>query len=147
VYHGWKFSIDGACVDMPNEPAESDFKQQVNATACQTPERGGVVGAYMGDRGTPPPRRDARRRSAAEHGVACYVPMDDEHTMNFFMRANQARQREMDRRGKDDSTSEEYRRFIERRQSQAQVGRQLLPNTTDWYARFSPLPIWRTTFS
>src|SRR5712692_9857702 len=26
VYHGWKFSVDGQCVDMPNEPAESDFR-------------------------------------------------------------------------------------------------------------------------
>jgi len=23
VYHGWKFNADGACVDMPNEPARS----------------------------------------------------------------------------------------------------------------------------
>src|SRR4051794_41508093 len=22
VYHGWKFDVTGACVDMPNEPAE-----------------------------------------------------------------------------------------------------------------------------
>jgi phenylpropionate dioxygenase-like ring-hydroxylating dioxygenase large terminal subunit len=29
VYHGWKFSTDGTCMDMPNEPAESDFKNKV----------------------------------------------------------------------------------------------------------------------
>src|SRR4051812_3283001 len=23
VYHGWKFDVSGACVDMPNEPPES----------------------------------------------------------------------------------------------------------------------------
>src|SRR5207237_1179498 len=23
VYHGWKFDVDGHCVDMPNEPPES----------------------------------------------------------------------------------------------------------------------------
>ena len=28
VYHGWKFDVTGQCVDMPNEPAESDFKTQ-----------------------------------------------------------------------------------------------------------------------
>ncbi|HEY2592712.1 MAG TPA: Rieske 2Fe-2S domain-containing protein, partial [Chloroflexota bacterium] len=33
VYHGWKFDIEGRCVDMPNEPAESDFKNKVAATA------------------------------------------------------------------------------------------------------------------
>src|ERR671933_381001 len=31
VYHGWKFSADGTSPDMPNEPAESDFKSKVKA--------------------------------------------------------------------------------------------------------------------
>src|SRR3954451_5770228 len=29
VYHGWKFDVDGKCVDMPSEPAESNFKNKV----------------------------------------------------------------------------------------------------------------------
>ena len=36
VYHGWKFDVDGACIDMPNEPAESDFKSKVRAVAYPT---------------------------------------------------------------------------------------------------------------
>src|SRR5579864_4144457 len=48
VYHGWKFAADGTCVDMPNEPAESDFKHKVTATAYPTQEAGGVVWVYMG---------------------------------------------------------------------------------------------------
>jgi len=48
VYHGWKFATDGTCVDMPNEPAESDFKHKVTATAYPTVDRGGVVWAYLG---------------------------------------------------------------------------------------------------
>src|ERR687884_820882 len=48
VYHGWKFSSDGHCVDMPNEPAESDFKSKVKATAYPTHERGGLIWTYMG---------------------------------------------------------------------------------------------------
>src|SRR5437588_10127946 len=48
VYHGWKFSVDGTCIDMPNEPAESDFKQKVRATAYPTLDRGGVIWAYLG---------------------------------------------------------------------------------------------------
>jgi phenylpropionate dioxygenase-like ring-hydroxylating dioxygenase large terminal subunit len=55
VYHGWKFAADGTCVDMPNEPAESDFKTRVRATAYPTRERGGVVWAYLGPRTEPPP--------------------------------------------------------------------------------------------
>ncbi len=54
VYHGWKFDISGQCVDMPNEPAESNFKSKVKAVAYPCAERGGVVWAYMGPRETPP---------------------------------------------------------------------------------------------
>ena len=48
VYHGWKFDITGTCVDMPNEPAESDFKDRVRAAAYPTRERNGVIWAYLG---------------------------------------------------------------------------------------------------
>jgi nitrite reductase/ring-hydroxylating ferredoxin subunit len=48
VYHGWKFATDGSCVDMPNEPAESDFKHKVKAVAYPCVERGGVIWTYMG---------------------------------------------------------------------------------------------------
>ena len=33
VYHGWKFDVTGACVDMPSEPAESNFKSKVRVAA------------------------------------------------------------------------------------------------------------------
>src|SRR3970282_920551 len=36
VYHGWKFDVDGRCVDMPSEPAESNFKNKVTARAYST---------------------------------------------------------------------------------------------------------------
>src|SRR5216684_4818868 len=55
VYHGWKFDVEGNCVDMPNEPAESDFKSKVKAVAYPTQERNGIVWTYMGARQTPPP--------------------------------------------------------------------------------------------
>src|SRR6188508_1423245 len=54
VYHGWKFDTSGACVDMPNEPPESNFKGKVKVTAYRTRARGGVIWAYMGTRETPP---------------------------------------------------------------------------------------------
>jgi phenylpropionate dioxygenase-like ring-hydroxylating dioxygenase large terminal subunit len=50
VYHGWKFDVTGSCVDMPSEPAESNFKTKVHATAYPTRERNGVIWAYMGPR-------------------------------------------------------------------------------------------------
>jgi phenylpropionate dioxygenase-like ring-hydroxylating dioxygenase large terminal subunit len=55
VYHGWKFTPDGACLDMPNEPAESDFKHKVHATAYPCIERAGVVWTCMGPRTPPAP--------------------------------------------------------------------------------------------
>jgi phthalate 4,5-dioxygenase oxygenase subunit len=48
VYHGWKFDRDGACVDMPSEPADSLFKTKVTVDAYPTWEGGGMVWAYLG---------------------------------------------------------------------------------------------------
>jgi len=58
VYHGWKFDAQGNCIDMPNEPAESDFRTKVKATAYPTQERNGLIWAYLGPRSTPPPLPD-----------------------------------------------------------------------------------------
>src|SRR5438874_159612 len=48
VYHGWKFDVDGHCVDMPNEPPESNFKDRIRHPAYAAREQGGIVFAYMG---------------------------------------------------------------------------------------------------
>src|SRR5271170_1455546 len=50
VYHGWKYDAEGNCVDMPNAPAESNFKNRIKATAYPCVERAGIVWAYMGSR-------------------------------------------------------------------------------------------------
>src|SRR3990172_8449916 len=46
VYLGWKFDVDGSCVDMPSEPAESNFKSKVKVTSYPTHESGGVIWTY-----------------------------------------------------------------------------------------------------
>jgi len=48
VYHGWKFDVHGRCLDMPSEPASSNFKDKVQAKAYPTRERAGFVWVYMG---------------------------------------------------------------------------------------------------
>jgi phthalate 4,5-dioxygenase len=58
VYHGWKYDVSGACIDMPNEPAESDFRTKVKAVAYPCQERGGLVWTYLGPRAEPPPLPD-----------------------------------------------------------------------------------------
>ena len=55
VYHGWKFDVNGDCVDMPSEPAESNFKDKVKITAYPTRESAGMVWAYMGPKDLVPP--------------------------------------------------------------------------------------------
>lgn len=48
VYHGWKFDADGACVDMPNEPARSQFKEKIKQVAYPAVDKGGLIWVYMG---------------------------------------------------------------------------------------------------
>src|SRR5438477_2444291 len=55
IYHGWKFDVTGACVDMPSEKPERVFKEKVRAVAYPCIERNGVIWAYMGPRKEPPP--------------------------------------------------------------------------------------------
>lgn len=58
VYHGWKFDVTGACVDMPNEPPDSTFRHKVKTTAYPTFEAAGVVWTYMGPAELEPPKPD-----------------------------------------------------------------------------------------
>jgi phenylpropionate dioxygenase-like ring-hydroxylating dioxygenase large terminal subunit len=54
VYHGWKFDVNGVCVDMPNEPPEYAFENKVRSTSYLTREYGGLIWAYMGPRESVP---------------------------------------------------------------------------------------------
>ena len=54
VYHGWKFDVTGACVDMPSESPESLFKTKVAIEAYPTREAADVIWAYMGPPGQVP---------------------------------------------------------------------------------------------
>jgi len=54
VYHGWKFDVEGNCLDMPNVPAAQDFKARIKAKAYKVVERAGFVWTYMGKREKPP---------------------------------------------------------------------------------------------
>jgi phenylpropionate dioxygenase-like ring-hydroxylating dioxygenase large terminal subunit len=58
AYHGWKFDINGSCVDQLNEPEDTKFESKVHATTYPCVERGGLVWAYMGPRADPPPLPD-----------------------------------------------------------------------------------------
>ena len=56
VYHGWKFDVEGRCLEQMNEPVP--FCRKVHLKAYPTIELGDVVWAYMGapEKMPPPPR-------------------------------------------------------------------------------------------
>ena len=56
VYHGWKFDVEGNCLDMPNEPPESTFREKIHLPSYPTYESGGVVWLYMGPKELQPER-------------------------------------------------------------------------------------------
>ncbi|NMH97447.1 Rieske 2Fe-2S domain-containing protein [Pseudonocardia acidicola] len=55
AYHGWKYDVEGNCVDMPSEPEGSTFAEKIKQTAYPGVELGGVIWTYMGPKGTEPP--------------------------------------------------------------------------------------------
>jgi phthalate 4,5-dioxygenase oxygenase subunit len=53
VYHGWKYDVEGTCVDQMNEP--DSFANKVHITAYPAVELGGIVWTYMGPPSKQPP--------------------------------------------------------------------------------------------
>ena len=47
-YHGWKYDVNGQCVDLPSEPEESGMRGRIKLTSYPCIEQGGVVWTYMG---------------------------------------------------------------------------------------------------
>ncbi len=71
VYHGWKFDVDGNCVDLPSEPETSPMKNGIKLTAYPTVEKAGIIWAYLGPKETMPAPPDYEwTRAPATH---CFV--------------------------------------------------------------------------
>ncbi len=54
LYHGWKFDVDGNCVDMPTEPEGYGFKHRVRIASYPTREAGGIVWTCLAPAGEEP---------------------------------------------------------------------------------------------
>jgi phthalate 4,5-dioxygenase len=54
VYHGWKFDVHGACMEMPTEPPGYSFQDRMRTRSYPVREAGGLVWTYLGE-GEPPP--------------------------------------------------------------------------------------------
>jgi phenylpropionate dioxygenase-like ring-hydroxylating dioxygenase large terminal subunit len=79
VYHGWKFDVDGDCVDMMNEPEELGFAHKIRTTAYPTVEAGGLIWAYLG-----PPER----RPALPHFAWTQAPASHRHVSKVIQESN-----------------------------------------------------------
>jgi 5,5'-dehydrodivanillate O-demethylase oxygenase subunit len=47
-YHGWKFDGAGRCLEQPNEPEASNFKDKVSLPGYPVQELAGMIWAYLG---------------------------------------------------------------------------------------------------
>src|SRR5271168_1739720 len=47
-YHGWKYDVTGACVEVPSEPVESGFCKKIKLASYPAAELGDVIWIYMG---------------------------------------------------------------------------------------------------
>jgi phthalate 4,5-dioxygenase oxygenase subunit len=55
VYHGWKFDVAGACVDLPSAAEGDTFKDKIKIKSYPCQEVAGMVFAYMGPADKQPP--------------------------------------------------------------------------------------------
>jgi phenylpropionate dioxygenase-like ring-hydroxylating dioxygenase large terminal subunit len=58
VYHGWKFDVDGECVDLPNAPEGDTFRHKIHIKSYPCEDKGDIIWAYMGPAEKKPPFPD-----------------------------------------------------------------------------------------
>ena len=79
VYHGWKFDVSGACVDLPNSPEGETYKDKVEVKAYPCFDAAGMVWAYMGPKDRTPPRPGFDWMS---------LPRDQTYVRKYHLRCN-----------------------------------------------------------
>lgn len=57
-YHGWKYDVNGNCLEVPSEPIESGFCKRIKLKSYPLHEAGGVIWVYMGPPDLQPPVPD-----------------------------------------------------------------------------------------
>ena len=63
VHHGWKYDVEGKCIDMPNVEPDAGMRGKISIKAYPTREFGELVWAYLG------PRERMLELPQLEHGV------------------------------------------------------------------------------
>jgi phthalate 4,5-dioxygenase oxygenase subunit len=82
VYHGFKYGLDGKCLEMPNVPPAYDFKEKVRIPGYPCVERGGIIWGYMGSSSKPPPVPDLEFLMVPEENR--YLEHRDYQNCNYF---------------------------------------------------------------
>ena len=86
IYHGWKYDVDGKCVELPNVPAGSAYHGKMAIKAYPTREFGDMVWAYMG-----PPEHMPAAVSQLEVGL---VPPSHRYVTKRLQQCNWAQSME-----------------------------------------------------
>ena len=47
-YHGWKYDVNGQCVDLPSEAEQTGMQARIKLKSYPTIEQGGVIWTFMG---------------------------------------------------------------------------------------------------
>ncbi len=76
---GWKFDVEGNCLEMPMEPDEEELKKTIKAVAYRVQEWGGLIWAYMG------PKEESPERPEFEWGQ---LPEDHRYISKFVQECN-----------------------------------------------------------
>jgi phthalate 4,5-dioxygenase len=80
IYHGWKYDINGNCIDMPNIPKDAAYHGKIKIKAYPTKEFADMVWAYLG-----PPELQPAEIPQLEAGL---VPSDHRYVTKRIVDCN-----------------------------------------------------------
>jgi phthalate 4,5-dioxygenase oxygenase subunit len=79
AYHGWKYDVNGQCVEVPSEPDNSTFCQKIKLTSYPLVKIGDILWTHMGD---------PRQRPDLPEFEFCQVPSDQTYTSKRWQESN-----------------------------------------------------------
>jgi phthalate 4,5-dioxygenase oxygenase subunit len=79
AYHGWKYDVNGQCLEVPSEPDDSNFCNKVRLTAYPLVRVGDILWTYMGD--------PAKRPGLPEYEFV-QVPSEQTYTSKRWQESN-----------------------------------------------------------
>ena len=76
-YHGWKYGLDGTCLETPPEPKEWAYKNEIKHVGYPVEKLGGLVWTYMGPQPVPLlPRWDCLAREDGQRIISVESILD-----------------------------------------------------------------------